>query len=138
MGVFWRHRPFSNQNFGFNIGMASGQIENNLTADAPLHGEETYEVSYSVNYTENPVMYFGVNFGSKPLKGFQVGFDLGVLSTGGADILLTGYSWDPEIIDFEDELSEHPDMFDRQVREIKDKMAWTMLPNLQLTVSYGF
>lgn len=51
MGVFWRHRPFENQNIGFNLGMASGQIENNLEDDADDH------LTYSVNYTENPVMY---------------------------------------------------------------------------------
>ena len=49
MGLFWRHRPFENQNIGFNVGLASGQIENNLTADG-FHDDET--VSFSVNYTE--------------------------------------------------------------------------------------
>ena len=33
MGLFWRHRPFDNQNLGVNVGLASGQIENNFTAD---------------------------------------------------------------------------------------------------------
>ena len=126
LGVFWRHRPFENQNIGFNVGMASGQIENNLTADGFHAGES---VSFSVNYTENPVMYFGLNYGAKPVKGFQVGFDLGVLSTGGADIQYTGEA---------EELAEHGDDIAEQMTEIKEKMAWTMLPNLQLTVSYGF
>ena len=66
MGLFWRHRPFDNQNLGFNLGLASGQIENNFTADG-FHAGET--VSYSVNYTENPVVYFGLNYGLKPVKG---------------------------------------------------------------------
>ena len=74
-------------------------------------------------------MYFGVNFGSKPVKGFQVGFDVGVLSTGGADIQYTGEA---------EELDAHGDDIANQMAEIKDKMAWSMLPNLQLTVSYGF
>ena len=126
MGLFWRHRPFENQNIGFNVGMASGQIENNLTADG-FHEDET--VSFSVNYTENPVMYFGLNYGGKPVKGFQVGFDLGVLSTGGADIRYTGEA---------EELIAHGDDIANQMTEIKDKMAWTMLPNFQLSVSYGF
>lgn len=126
MGLFWRHRPFENQNIGFNVGLASGQIENNLTADGFHEGES---VSFSVNYTENPVMYFGLNYGGKPVKGFQVGFDLGVLSTGGADIQYTGEA---------EELAEHGDDIADQMTEIKEKMAWTMLPNLQLTVSYGF
>ena len=126
MGLFWRHRPFENQNIGFNVGMASGQISNSLTADG-FHGEE--KVTFSVNYTENPVMYFGVNFGSKPVKGFQVGFDVGVLSTGGADIQ---NNYDAEEVD------AHGADIAAQTAEIKDKMAWSMLPNLQLTVSYGF
>ena len=126
MGVFWRHRPFENQNIGFNVGMASGQIENNLTADGFHEGES---VSFSVNYTENPVMYFGLNYGGKPVKGFQVGFDLGVLSTGGADIQYTGEA---------EELAAHGDDIAEQMTEIKEKFAWTMLPNAQLTVSYGF
>lgn len=126
MGVFWRHRPFENQNIGFNVGMASGQIENNLTADGFHEGES---VSFSVNYTENPVMYFGLNYGGKPVKGFQVGFDLGVLSTGGADIQYTGEA---------EELAAHGDEIAEQMAEIKEKFAWTMLPNFQLTVSYGF
>ena len=126
MGLFWRHRPFDNQNIGFNVGMASGQIENNLTADG-FHDDET--VSFSVNYTENPVMYFGLNYGGKPVKGIQVGFDLGVLSTGGAEIQYTGEA---------EELAAHGDDIAAQMTEIKDKMAWTMLPNFQLTVSYGF
>ena len=32
LGVFWRHRPSEDQNVGFNLGLASGQIENNVTA----------------------------------------------------------------------------------------------------------
>ena len=131
LGVFWRHRPFSNQNIGFNIGMASGQIENNLTASIPMHaGEEEPEyASYRVTYSENPVMYFGLNYGSKPVKGFQIGFDLGVLSTGGANIEYTG--------DME-EFDEHPEDRMAEMDEIKTNFAWSMLPNFQLTVSYGF
>ena len=129
LGVFWRHRPFTNQNIGFNLGLASGQIENNLTANDPMHvGEDEY-ASYSVNYAENPVMYFGVNYGSKPVKGFQFGVDLGVLSTGGANIQYTG---DPE------EGAEHPEDRVEEIEDIRDNLAWSMLPNIQLSVSYGF
>ena len=126
LGVFWRHRPFENQNVGFNLGLASGQIENNVTAGG-FHEDET--VSFSVNYTENPVMYFGVNYGSKPVKGLQFGLDLGVLSTGGAHIQYTGEA---------EELEAHGDDIALQIAEINDKLAWTMLPNVQLSVSYGF
>jgi len=126
MGLFWRHRPFENQNLGFNVGLASGQIENNFTADG-FHEGET--VSYSVNYTENPVVYFGLNYGLKPVKGFQFGVDLGVLSTGGADIQYTGEA---------EELAAHGDEIADAMTEIKNKFAWSMLPNIQIGVSYGF
>ena len=126
MGLFWRHRPFDNQNLGFNVGLASGQIENNFTADG-FHEGET--VSYSVNYTENPVVYFGLNYGLKPVKGFQFGVDLGVLSTGGADIQYTGEA---------EELAAHGDEIADAMTEIKNKFAWSMLPNIQIGVSYGF
>ena len=126
MGLFWRHRPFDNQNLGVNVGLASGQIENNFTADG-FHPDES--VSYSVNYTENPVVYFGLNYGLKPVKGFQFGVDLGVLSTGGADIQYTGEA---------EELAEHGDDIADAMAEIKDNFAWTMLPNIQVGVAYGF
>ena len=126
LGVFWRHRPFEDQNVGFNLGLASGQIENNVTAGG-FHEDET--VSFSVNYTENPVMYFGVNYGSKPFKGLQFGLDLGVLSTGGAHIQYKGEA---------EELEAHGDDIALQIAEINDKLAWSMLPNVQLSVSYGF
>ena len=126
LGVFWRHRPFANQNIGFNLGVASGQIENNLTA-AGFHADET--VSFNVKYSENPVMYLGANFGSKPVKGFQFGLDLGVLSTGGAVIQYTGEA---------EELEAHGDDIADQMAEISDKLAWSLLPNIQLGVSYGF
>ena len=126
LGVFWRHRPFANQNIGFNLGVASGQIENNLTA-AGFHADET--VSFNVKYSENPVMYLGANFGSKPVKGFQFGLDLGVLSTGGAVIQYTGEA---------EELEAHGDDIADQMAEISDKLAWSLLPNIQVGVSYGF
>ncbi len=123
MGVFWRHRPFENQNIGFNLGMASGQIENNLEDDADDH------LTYSVNYTENPVMYLGVNYGSKPVKGLQFGIELGVLSTGGATVQYSGH---------EEEMEFHEEEIEAAIDDIKSKFAWSMLPNLQLSVSYGF
>ena len=126
LGVFWRHRPFANQNIGFNLGVASGQIENNLTARG-FHTGET--VTFNVKYSENPVMYLGANFGSKPVKGFQFGLDLGVLSTGGA-VIQNNYE--------ADEFISHGDAIANQMAEISDKLAWSLLPNIQLGVSYGF
>ena len=95
MGVFWRHRPLENQNFGVNLGMAAGQIENTLTAGLPFHaGDDPH--TFSVNYTENPVMYMGLSYGLKPVKGLQVGVDIGMLSTGGASVEYTGHAEEME------------------------------------------
>ena len=128
MGVFWRHRPLENENFGVNLGLAAGQIENTLTAGIPFHeGEDPH--TYSVSYTENPVMYFGLGYGLKPVKGLQVGLDIGVLSTGGASIEYTGHA---------EEMEEHEEEIELEIEDIRDNFAWTMLPNIQIGVSYGF
>jgi len=128
MGVFWRHRPFEGQKFGVNVGMASGQIENNLEAEQAFHAGED-PATYSVKYTENPVMYIGVNYSTPPVKGIQFGFDLGVLSTGGASVLYTGH---------EEELDEHGEEIEAAIQDIQEKFAWSMLPNIQLSIAYGF
>ncbi|OUU19132.1 MAG: hypothetical protein CBC05_00780 [Crocinitomicaceae bacterium TMED45] len=131
MGIFWRHRPLENPNFGINLGMAAGQIDQNLFF-LPIEGEP---VTFDVNYTENPVMYLGLSYGLKPVKGLQFGVDLGVLSTGGAEITYTGHDHGDED---EEHAEEIEDRLDGYADEIKDKFAWTMLPNIQIGVSYGF
>jgi hypothetical protein len=128
LGVFWRHRPLANQNFGVNVGLAAGQIQNTLTSDLPFHeGEDPH--TYSVSYTENPVMYFGLSYGLKPVKGIQFGIDLGVLSTGGASVMYTGEA---------EELLEHFEEVEAEIADIQDKFAWSMLPNVQIGIAYGF
>ena len=128
LGVFWRHRPLANQNFGVNLGLAAGQIENTLTADTPFHpGEDPH--TYSVSYTENPVMYLGLSYGLKPVKGLQVGIDIGVLSTGGASVQYTGEA---------EEMLEHGEEIAAEIVDIQDNFAWSMLPNIQIGVAYGF
>lgn len=131
MGIFWRHRPLENPNFGVNIGMAAGQIDQNLFF-GNLEGEP---VTFDVNYTENPVMYLGLSYGLKPVQGLQFGVDLGVLSTGGAEIAYTGHEHDHGDEDHAEEIEARLDGY---ADEIKDKFAWTMLPNIQIGVSYGF
>ena len=94
------------------------------------------ENEYSVSYTENPVMYLGVSYGTKPVKGIQFGIDLGVLSTGGASVTHTGH------MHLHDDDEEHNEMHEERIEdaidEITDNFAWTMLPNIQIGVSYGF
>ena len=128
MGVFWRHRPFENDNFGVNLGMAAGQIENTLTAGIPFHeGEDPH--TYQVSYTENPVMYLGIELWLEACERIQVGVDLGVLSTGGASVEYTGHA---------EEMEEHEEEIELEIEDIRDNFAWTMLPNIQIGVSYGF
>ena len=74
-------------------------------------------------------MYIGVNYSTPPVKGIQFGFDLGVLSTGGASVLYTGD---------EEELNEHGDEIEAAIQDIQEKFAWSMLPNIQLSIAYGF
>ena len=52
-----------------------------------------------------------------------------MLSTGGAVIQYTGEA---------EELEAHGDDIADQMAEISDKLAWSLLPNIQLGVSYGF
>ena len=59
----------------------------------------------------------GVGVGAKPVKGIQVGFDVGALHTGGPNITGTG-----------DLASDIGDTFG----------FGRVLPNFQLSVSYGF
>ena len=49
--------------------MAAGQIDQNLFF-GNLEGEP---VTFDVNYTENPVMYLGLSYGLKPVKGYSSG-----------------------------------------------------------------
>ena len=82
-------------------GVGIGGIQGTVTSEIPIH-EEEYD-TYDVRYQNNPVGYLGVGFGSKPVKGIQVGFDLGILTTAGPTVTRTT---DPE------EAAEHPDIAD--------------------------
>ena len=74
-------------------------------------------------------MYMGLSYGLKPVKGFQVGVDIGMLSTGGASVEYTGHA---------EEMEEHEEEIEAQMKDISDNFAWTMLPNIQIGVAYGF
>jgi len=117
MGVFLNHRPFEAYDwFRFNVGFGIGGIE------GTLQDVENENHSYNIRYGDNPVGYVGVGFGSRPVKGVTVGFDIGGLHTSGGVITATGSHTDAVVID-----------------EIPNTIGYgRVLPNLQLTVNYGF
>lgn len=129
MGVFVNHRPFADASwFRVNSGIGIGGIQGTLTTvDPVIHGDE-YD-TYDIRYANNPVGYLGVGLGSKPVKGIQVGFDLGILTTAGPTITRTT---DPV------EAAAHPEVADISGDIPNNIFFGRMLPNAQLTVTYGF
>ena len=107
---------------------ASVEFEGTLTSVFAIHGDE-YD-TYDVRYANNPVGYLGVGFGSKPVKGIQVGFDLGILTTAGP----TEYTHMPTQM----EEHEDPEIADISGDIPNNIFFGRMLPNSQLTVTYGF
>ena len=117
MGIFVNHRPFEDYDWiRFNVGIGIGGIESTLT------DVNNANHSYAIRYDDNPVGYVGIGFGSRPVKGVTVGFDIGGLHTSGADITSTGTETDAAVMD-----------------EIPNTVgSGRVLPNLQLSVGYGF
>ena len=110
-GFFINHRPLKAEWFRLVAGIGFGHIENNLK-----QGENHYRVKY----TENPVGYVGIGFGNDTKKGFKVGFDLGLLYTGGATV-------------------ESVKSDGTAVEDIRDYWLFgTVLLNFQLTMGYNF
>jgi hypothetical protein len=114
-GVFWNHRPIKKADwFRFVSGIGVGRINIDIEDTAT-------DAKYSADYTENPVMYTGVGFGNKAVKGFLYGFDLGVLATGGTYIVADeGGTQD-------------------QIDDLTDNWRFgSILPNMQFTIGYGW
>ena len=113
MGIFLQHRPFNNAKWvGFVTGFGVGFIENTIDVSHDGHTD-----TYTAHYRENPVGYVGWTFGSGPVKGFNYSLDLGVLYTSGPSIMGPG---------------EYNDA-------IADSFYFSNgLPNIQVTVGYGF
>ena len=110
MGFFLSHQPFENMAwFRVNTGLAVGSIENTI-----VDGTDTF----TANYKENPVTYFGINFGTPAYKGLVYGLDLGMLFSASPEF--SGPAGD-------------------KMEAIQDNPFFgTVLPNFQLTVGYGF
>ena len=99
-----------------NVGIGIGGIEGNLIDVADANH------SYNIRYDNNPVGYVGIGFGARPVKGVNVGFDIGGLHTSGGDITATGTNVNADVLE-----------------EIPNTLGYgRVLPNLQLTVGYGF
>lgn len=114
VGFFVQHRPVDNARwFRLVAGLGIGSIETEL--------DDGDGNTYDVHYKENPVGYLGLGFGGEAKKGFIWGFDLGVLQTSGPMIAKTG------------------GMGADQSAEIGDNAFFgTVLPNLQVTLGWGF
>ena len=114
-GLFINHRPFEDADwFRVNTGIGFGRITQSL--------DDGNGNTYTANYTENPVGYFGLGAGLRPVQGFQYGFDLGLLHTGGPTIARTG-----------------GDDEDASLALADDFLIGTpTLPNLQITLGWGF
>ena len=117
MGIFLNHRPFEDYDWiRLNVGIGIGGIEGNLIDVADANH------SYNIRYDNNPVGYVGIGFGARPVKGVNVGFDIGGLHTSGGDITATGTNVNADVLE-----------------EIPNTLGYgRVLPNLQLTVGYGF
>jgi hypothetical protein len=117
MGIFLNHRPFEDYDWiRFNVGIGIGGIEGTLTDVNDANH------TYDVRYGDNPVGYVGIGFGSRPVEGVTVGFDIGGLHTSGAVITSTGSTTNATVMD-----------------EIPNTFGYgRVLPNLQLSVGYGF
>ena len=115
MGAFANHRPIASAEwFRVVAGIGLGYIEHEM--------DDGNGNTYKVEYRENPVGYLGVGFGAEAKKGFVWGVDIGILQTSGPDITKTS------------EMGE--DVSD----EIRDDLMFSgkLLPNLQVTLGYGF
>ena len=117
MGIFLNHRPFEDFDWiRFNVGIGIGGIESTLTDVNDANH------TYDIRYGDNPVGYVGIGFGSRPVEGVTVGFDIGGLHTSGAVISSTGTTVNTNVLD-----------------EIPNTPGYgRVLPNIQLSVGYGF
>lgn len=119
VGMFVNHRPFEDSDwFRVGTGFGVGKIQNELT-----NTNNASDV-YHANYEGNIVAYVGVGIGSRPVKGLQFGLDVGVLSTGGATVFADRDNLAPK---------------NAILNEIEDDSFFgSLLPNVQLNISWGF
>lgn len=115
VGFFINHRPLENADwFRLVAGIGIGTIENELKDE---NGNR-----YSANYKENPVGYLGIGFGSRALKGLQLGLDIGWLQTSGPQVKQIAGDDNAEALT---SISDH-------------FLFGSALPNVQFTAGWGF
>jgi len=113
-GALWSHRPATTADW-FRV--VAGVIVGNITLDI----DDKQGNKYSAEYDESPVFYTGVGVGNRPVKGVLFGFDIGMISTAGTTV---------EAV--ENGTKEHLDVLNDNWR------FGNVMPNLQLTLGYGF
>ena len=110
--MFINHRPFADADwFRLGTGIGVGTIKNTLSSEGS-------DDLYQADYEGNIVGYVGVGFGGQPKKGLVLSLDLGLLSTGGANV--TG-----------------PDA-PTATAISNDVTFGSLLPNIQLGIAWGF
>ena len=115
VGCFLNHRPLANADwFRLVAGIGIGNIKNELEDESGNH--------YRADYTENPVGYLGLGFGARPVKGFDIGLDIGWLQTAGPVVSQTAGDANADAVE---DISGH-------------FLFGSVLPNVQVTASWGF
>ena len=129
VGFFVNHRPLASaQWLRLAAGIGIGSIENTLETPQKDAGGNDETATYRVDYSENPVGYLGVGFGAEPRKGLMWALDIGWLQTAGPDVQQV--SGDPTV--------EGADYETRRGEILDSVFFGNFLPNIMLTVGYGF
>ena len=113
-GALWSHRPATKADW-FRV--VAGVVVGNIT----LELDDKQGNEYIAEYNESAALYAGVGVGNRPVKGVLVGFDIGMISTTGTTV---------EAV--ENGTKEHLDALNDNWR------FGNVMPNLQLTLGYGF
>ena len=113
-GALWSHRPATEADW-FRI--VAGAIVGNITLDI----DDKQGNEYIAEYNESPVFYTGVGIGNRPVKGVLVGFDIGMVSSAGTTV------------------KSVENGTRQQLDALNDNWRFgDVMPNLQVTVGYGF
>ena len=97
--------------------VVAGVIVGNIT----LEIDDTQGNEYIAEHNRSPVFYTGVGVGNRPLKGFLIGFAIGMVTSTGTTVEPVENGTKAQL----DALSD----------------SWrfgNVMPNLQLTLGYGF
>ena len=113
-GAFWSHRPATKADW-FRV--VAGIIVGNITLDI----DDKPGNEYTAEYNESPAFYAGVGVGNRPVKGVVIGLDIGMMSSAGTTVEAVENGTKEQL----DTLND-------------DWRFGNVMPNLQLTLGYGF